>query len=249
MKRRVLLTGAAGYIGRPLALALARHYDLRSTDRKPPAEGDPPHIVADLGYFEAVQALCEGMDTVVHFAANPSPSAPWPDLLENNINATYNVFSAAADAGCRRVVFASSVQTVLAYPEDIVLTSDMQPRPSSLYGASKMCGEAMASTFVAAGSFSAICLRLGRALPRERVRLPLDTGDPRIVITFGDIARLVIASIEAPDDLRYGVFFGTSYCREVRFDISDASEQLHYEPQDDVFALIERHKVMEERER
>jgi hypothetical protein len=59
-----------------------------------------------------------------------------------------------------------------------------------------------------------------------------------IILTYEDLAKLVAASIDAPDDLRFGVFHGVSNNRWNRLDISDARQQLGYEPQDDAFAIV-----------
>src|SRR5690606_24251290 len=69
--------------------------------------------------------LCQGMDTVIHLAADPSPNAGWNSLLESNIVGTYNVMSAARVAGVKRVVYASSIHAVSGYPPDVqVKTSE-----------------------------------------------------------------------------------------------------------------------------
>jgi hypothetical protein len=67
-------------------------------------------------------------------------------------------------------------------------------------------------------------------------------GFPRldIVLTYEDLIRLITASIDAPDDLRFGIFHGISNNRRKRLDISNAQELLKYEPQDDAFELARR---------
>ena len=62
------------------------------------------------------------------------------------------------------------------------------------------------------------------------------------MLTYEDLVRLVVASIEAPNDLRFGVFHGVSNNRWKRLDISEARALLGYEPQDDAFALAELNK-------
>ena len=72
---------------------------------------------ADIADLDQMQRACEGMDTVVHLAADRSPAADFYEtLLSLNIIGTYNVFQAAKDQGCERVVFASSINAMLAYP-------------------------------------------------------------------------------------------------------------------------------------
>jgi uronate dehydrogenase len=54
-----------------------------------------------------------------------------------------NVFGAAADAGCRRVVLASSIHAVSGYPAGYQIHADDPVNPGDLYGVSKCFGEAM----------------------------------------------------------------------------------------------------------
>ena len=119
MTRKVLLTGAAGRIGRFFHNAYTDVYDFSLTDIVEPAETKgAPFAQVDLSDFDAVRPLCDGIDTVVHLGADPSMDAPWESLLPNNVVATYNVFESARQAGCRRVVYASSINAVLGYPRD-----------------------------------------------------------------------------------------------------------------------------------
>ena len=56
-------------------------------------------VVADLLELDRMKQVCEGIDTVVHMAGNPSASATWKELYEPNILGTYNTFVAAKAAG------------------------------------------------------------------------------------------------------------------------------------------------------
>lgn len=60
--------------------------------------------------------LFEKQDTVIHLAANPSPRAGFSELLTPNIVTCAAAFEHAVANQCRRVVYASSVQTVAGYP-------------------------------------------------------------------------------------------------------------------------------------
>ena len=104
------MTGAAGQIGRVLTPALADDYDLRLTDvHRPADEAGRSFTLADLADLGLIEALCQGTDTVVHLAASSDLATSWEPLFRNNIIGCSNVFRAASEAGCRRVVFASSI--------------------------------------------------------------------------------------------------------------------------------------------
>jgi nucleoside-diphosphate-sugar epimerase len=238
MKRKVLLTGAAGRIGSFLTAHLADRYDFVLTDvRAPENTHGFPFTQANITELEAMLALCQGIDTVVHLAADPRMQAPWDSLLPNNIIGLYNVFEAAQQAGCRRVIFASSVNAAFGYPKDVQVRTDMPVRPLNLYGASKAWGEAVACFYADQKNLSAICLRFGWVVDRNSDWIRPDHPYLDIALTYQDLAKLVAASIEAPAELHFGIFHGVSNNRWKRLDISDARKLLGYEPEDDAFAI------------
>jgi nucleoside-diphosphate-sugar epimerase len=66
-------------------------------------------LALDVADLAACQEACKTIDTVIHLAADAGPEADfYGSLLDNNIKGTYNIFRAAKDQGCRRVIFASS---------------------------------------------------------------------------------------------------------------------------------------------
>jgi nucleoside-diphosphate-sugar epimerase len=238
MNRTVLITGAAGRIGSSLTRDLAGCYSLSLTDVRPPADAcGLPFVEADIADLGAVRRMCQGIDTIVHLAADPSMEATWESLLPRNVVGLYNIFQAAHEAGCRRVIFASSVNAVFGYPKDVQVRTDMPVRPLNLYGASKAWGEAVACFYADQRGLSAICLRFGWVISRDSDAIRPDHPYLDIALTYEDLTRLVAASIDAPDTLRFGVFHGVSNNRWKRLDISDARALLGYAPEDDAFAL------------
>ena len=235
---KVLITGAAGRIGSFLTTHLTDRYEVVLTDTIPPAHLHGHRFVqADIADLEAMRAVCTGIDTVVHLAADPNMEARWDSLLPRNIIGLYNVFQAAHEARCRRVIFASSVNAVFGYPAEVQVHTDMPVRPLNLYGATKCWGEAVACFYADELGISAICLRFGWVQSRDSELIRPDHPYLDIMLTYHDLAKLVVASIEAPDDLRFGIFHGVSNNRWKRLDISDARERLGYEPEDVAFVL------------
>src|SRR5918994_1866234 len=121
-RRFVLLTGAAGRIGTAFREAHGERYRIRFADLHTDALAETPganHEVVrlDIADADACREACAGIDTVIPLAADPSPEADWESsLLPNNVRGTVNIFRAAHEAGCRRVVFASSVHAISGYP-------------------------------------------------------------------------------------------------------------------------------------
>lgn len=238
MKRKVLITGAAGRIGSFITGQWVDRYDLVLTDVRAPKEtfSFPFHQV-NLSDFDAVRPLLTGVDTVVHLGADPSMEATWDSLLPNNLIATYNVFESAHQAGARRVIFASSVNAVFGYPRDIQVKQDMPIRPINLYGATKVWGEGVASSYASSTNLSCISLRFGWVVDRNSPEILPDHRYLDIAFTYNDLALLIAGAIDAPDDLKLGVFHGISDNQWKRLDISESTRQLGYHPQDDAFAI------------
>lgn len=114
---RVLITGAAGLIGRAAAThAQALGWEVRLIDLVPQAQAgfDPAvYAVCDMLDFAALREQMAGCDAVVHMAALRSPlHAPGQEVYRINMVGVFNVYEAAATLGIRRVVQASSINAI-----------------------------------------------------------------------------------------------------------------------------------------
>src|SRR5581483_6594825 len=127
-------------------------------------------VIADLSDLDGLKRICRGIDTIVHMAGDPSPTAVWRELLDANIIGTYHVFAAAKAAGVRRVIYASSIHAVSGYPADYQVHTTDPVNPGDLYGVSKCFGEALARYMAEKEGVSAICLRIGGFQPPEPMR-------------------------------------------------------------------------------
>src|SRR5262245_3239384 len=117
---RVLITGAAGAIGREIAAELDTDHELYLVDKIPLSK--QPSMLADLADCTKTsrwnrwwktqrcrwRRAFEGMDVVVHLAGNRHVEASWEELLPNNVQATRNVIEMSAHHCVPRVIFASS---------------------------------------------------------------------------------------------------------------------------------------------
>ncbi len=120
---RILVTGGLGGIGRVTVARLLRHgHDVLALDRIPEAEVEQEvweeiegaaYRQVDMRDFEALGSHFEGMDAVVHLAALPHPSmGSEVEVIDINCRGAFNVYRAAADAGIKRVVSASSINAL-----------------------------------------------------------------------------------------------------------------------------------------
>ena len=229
--RRVLVTGAAGRIGRAFAEGAPDRFDLRLMIR--PDEALDGGIEADLGDLPRLKTLCEGIDTVVHLAGDARASAPWTSVLENNIVGTYNLFVAAKSAGCRRVVFASSIHAVSGYAPDVQVGADSPVNPGDLYGVGKCFGEALARYMAEGEGLSAIAVRIGAFMPDGWVSNPERLDNMDAWVSHRDLVQLLVRCVD-DESLRFAIVNGVSGNRFSRLDPSPARSLLGYAPQDDV---------------
>jgi nucleoside-diphosphate-sugar epimerase len=245
-RRRVLVTGAAGNIGSYFAEHSHDKYDLRLMIRDPRKreqidglKGFGEVVSGDVTDLERMKKLCQGIDTVLHLAADPSPSATWESLLPANFIGTYNTFVAARSARCRRVVFASSIHAVSGYPADVQVKTNEPVNPGDLYGVSKCFGEALGRYMAEREGLSCIALRIGGFQPHETARSEQGLFILDAWVSRRDLNQLIERSIDV-EGLQFAILHGLSDNRFKRMDITDARELVGYAPQDDLTEINPR---------
>jgi nucleoside-diphosphate-sugar epimerase len=253
-KQRVLVTGATGVIGKAVRAHLGDRYDLHALTHRP---AEFPSHVGDVANLDQILPAFAGMDAVVHLAASASVGSPWDDVLQDNLIGTYNVFEASRRAGVKSVVFASSNHTIGMYEMDgapgIYALDDPRAydhtaelRPDSLYGVSKVYGEALGRYYHELFGLRVYNLRIGT------VRADDDPRDPSVPegsfwlnltsaqkydrmratwLSQRDCAELIAACLEAKD-VPWAVVYGISNNPRQFWDLSHARDVLGWTPQD-----------------
>lgn len=243
LRRRVLVTGAAGNIGRYFAEHARSKYHLRlmvrsgednDTAKRLAAFGEI--VEADITNMDRMKEVCENVDTVLHLAGDPSPSAVWESLLSANIIGTYNTFVAAKSAGCRRVVYASSIHAVSGYPADVQVKTSDPVNPGDLYGVSKCFGEALCRYMAEKEGMSCIAIRIGAFQPLSAATHDSGVSMLDAFVSERDLQQLMEKCIDV-GELQFAIFHGLSDNRFKRLDISDARELLGFRPIDDLTQL------------
>ncbi len=227
---RVLITGAAGHIGRVLRKGLTGHYSLlRLADiaaQEPAGENEQVARV-DITDLTQLRDAMQGIDCVVHLAGIPDEDT-WDRIRRMNIEGCYNVFEAARLAGVKRVIFASSNHAVGFHRRDRMIDDEVMPRPDSRYGVSKVFGEAIGRLYADKYGMSVACLRIGSFRPDDRPTVPrhLFTW-----ISHRDTVQLVRRAIDYPA-YHFIIAYGVSANARNRWDNAGV-RFLGYRPEDD----------------
>jgi len=206
--QRFCVVGGAGFIGAHFVehlLARPRTeqvtvYDNFSSGRRwhLAAAQDDPRLSVVAGDVRDLDALCaavEGHDTVIHLASNPDIAAavtnPAIDFDQGTV-LTHHVAEAARRGGVRLVLYASG-SGVYGDLGELAATEDHGPMtPVSTYGASKLAGEAILSSYAAMFDVAARCFRFGNVVgPRQTHGVGFDfarrlLADPRALRILGD---------------------------------------------------------------
>ncbi|MCA0872986.1 NAD-dependent epimerase/dehydratase family protein [Seohaeicola saemankumensis] len=223
----VLLTGAAGNLGKVLRNKLAGQYDLlRLSDlgEMDPAGPGEETVQCDLGDAGAVMQLAKGMDAIIHLGGM-SVENTFEVILNANIRGTYNIYEAARKNGVGRVIFASSNHAIGFHEREKRLDADAPLRPDSLYGVSKGFGEILAQYYFDKFGIETVSIRIGSSFAEPANRRMLATW-----LSFDDLASLVRRAIAA-DRVGCTVVYGASDNPEQWWDNSKAAF-LGWQPRD-----------------
>jgi uronate dehydrogenase len=203
---RILITGAAGDVGRRITPLLAKTYsDIVLSDLKEPVGKAANHafVQADLADIGAVAKAVKGVDAIMHLGGH-SVEGSWDAIQTANITGCYNLFEAARAAGVKRVVFASSNHAVGFYPRSETIPPDVTALPDTRYGVSKVFGEALGAMYAKKHGMGVTCLRIGNVGDR-----PLDVRRLSIWLHPEDLVQLICIGFEHPE-IGFEVFYGAS---------------------------------------
>jgi nucleoside-diphosphate-sugar epimerase len=159
---RIAITGAGGIIGSRLTADLEVDHEVRRIDRARADVLDP----------EALRRAFTDCAAVVHLAGGVLRDGSWQEVWEPNLRGVRNVFEAARETGCRRVILASSLHVVGMYEEEgrpamyepgpkPLLGVDLPPRPANPYAVTKACAEIIARYYSDVHGMLVTCVRIG----------------------------------------------------------------------------------------
>jgi uronate dehydrogenase len=225
--KRILLTGAAGGLGKVLRdrikawAEVVRLSDIADMGDVRPGE---ELVQCDLSDKAAVLKLMEGVDAVLHFGGI-STEAPFEAIMQANILGVANLYEAAHKHGVKRLVFASSNHAIGYYRTTDMLDANMPTRPDSMYGISKVFGEQMSRYYYDRFGLETVCIRIGSSFPQPANKRMMST-----YLSYDDLTELLRCSLFAPR-VGHTIVFGMSDNDSVWWDNRYAAH-LGYRPKD-----------------
>jgi NAD+ dependent glucose-6-phosphate dehydrogenase len=246
---RIVITGAAGHIGRKLVdylLAQGDRFEVVGLD----LHAAPPYTTesSDLSTWnEAWVARFEGADVVVHLAADRYPTATWETILPLNLDLMLNVYEAARLHKVGRIVFASSNWVLGGYrfEDNVTLTPETHPLPVNPYGASKLFAERYGKQLSEREGISVINLRIGynQWLRNNEPSPAMELGawGQMLWLSDRDYCDAMERAITAPN-IPYATLNVTSRTHPSRWDLSETERVLGYVPKDDYRVTMPIHR-------
>ncbi len=175
-RKNILVTGAAGFIGEAVVMALASQNGIAVTaiDAKPRPTGFAGGVryqEGDISDESLLSALCsEKFDAVIHLATLPSGAAEKDPSAAKRINLDTTMALAERVSDVKnppRFVFASSIAVYTTHNVEAV--DDETPvAPELFYGAHKAMGEVWLAALTRRGAIDAVSLRLPGIVARPR---------------------------------------------------------------------------------
>ena len=248
--RRILVTGAAGRIGRAaVAELVARGHHVVGFDRCP-TPGLPPeqNVIASLADVNALRQAATNADAIIHLAATPDdthyPRGAAPndgdnflaELVPGNIVGPYQVMEAARVLKVPRVILASTGQVIDGHLRagTIPVTPDSPPRPRYLYACTKVFLEALGQVYAKEHGIAVLAVRLGWCpRPGQEEEFRRAEIGPDVYLSPGDAGRFFAAAVESLSLPSFAVVYACSrHVNKHTYDMSSARELLGWEPRD-----------------
>lgn len=241
---KILITGANGNIGVVLTEHLKKDHKLTLVDVSFSNLSDSllqgtTSLNIDLVKPENWNNLLDDIDYVIHLAGDPSPDAEFYDtLLDLNYKVPHNLFETAIKSDVKRIIFASSVHTIMGYPKNVQVKTSDYPKPADAYGVSKVYMEALASYHAYTSGQEAIGIRIGGFDSKIEPGVT-DMDGLATHLSKRDMCHLIDCCLNAELSEPFLLVNGVSNNRFPRMDISQAHFDIGYTPKDDAFKMLQ----------
>ncbi|HWJ33207.1 MAG TPA: NAD(P)-dependent oxidoreductase [Gaiellaceae bacterium] len=217
--KTLVVTGCSGRVAAMIAPHLRSQFQLRGLDvDEPKSDVVDEFVNADVREIDTVADALAGAAAVLHLAGQPADADFRERLLPRNLDGTWAAFEAAVRSRTPRFVFASSLQTIQGYEPEVTVPANAAPRPKSVYGSTKVFGEALGRFHADTSELGVACLRMGAVRTADSADLR-DSGLPEIWLGSRDLARLVAAAVESK--AAYAIVTAVSPPATERFDTAN----------------------------
>ncbi|GAA2387669.1 NAD(P)-dependent oxidoreductase [Dactylosporangium salmoneum] len=195
----VLVIGGSGRVGAMLLGPLARTHHVTVADRVPPGPGIAFRLV-DVADFGGLAAAMAGQDAVVYLAMGPNdgwgdPQRWAPAHFAVNVTGLYLALQAAARAGVRTFLHASTASVFEDYFGFGAELEHRAPDATDAYGLSKRLGEQVAEAAAREHGLAVASLRLCGPLPDDEWRAYDGWPDPHVMTAGSDVAAAFLAAL------------------------------------------------------
>jgi uronate dehydrogenase len=230
----VLITGAAGNLGRALTKFLAAEgWTLRLTDIMAFPDAVPigaDFTKADLNDGVTILRLAETCQAIIHLGG-VSVERPFEEIIGPNIRGLFHIYEAARREDAR-VIFASSNHSIGFHERTETIGADTQFQPDGFYGLSKAYGELMGRLYWFKHGVENVNIRIGSCFPE-----PVNARMLATWLSYPDFSRLMARCV-LTGKVGSCVVWGASNNKRMTWWRSDARETLGWAPQDsaDTFA-------------
>ena len=248
---KVMITGITGVIGSAVADLIENDHEVFGVDiRKSERANTTQMDLADS--VDEVAKIFEGMDVVIHLAADPrhDPWIGWKELMRPNVISTTNVYDAAHKSGIRRFIFGSSMRVVAGYEFDepyasiingkydgidkgsikLIKGLGQDNRPNNEYATSKILGESLGSYFSEFEGMEVLVVRIG-SLKHGSDKPGHDSRSWVAYMSLRDIAGFFRACIEKKE-VGYDILYAASDNDWKVYDTPYAYKYLNFQPLD-----------------
>ncbi len=230
---RVLITGAAGAIGRLICPFLQTHgFTLRAFDRSPGTDVKDS-VCGCLEDLSSLRAAARGVDTIIHLAACADEADFISQLVPSNVIGLYNAFEAARLEGVSRFILASSCQAAdLIGQRALIKVGDRFP--TDLYGLTKLWAEDMGHMYAHRYGLTILAARLGWVVRSKKELKEMEsmaTGR-ELFLSHRDVRRFFLRTLQSDLELFSVVHAFSVQSSASKFDMTEAAEILGYYPKD-----------------
>ncbi len=222
----ILITQGKSSLAAALAVRLSASHSVWLTDVD---DGGRAAIKqCGLGHDEATGDIVRGIDAIIHIGYNAVDSGDPSELLDYHTRGTYNLLTAAADAGVSRCIYLSTLRLLEDYEENLTVTEMWRSLPPSEDPLLLSChlGEIVCKEFARDGLLDVVTLRLGFPLISGNRQAAVESGESAAV-SLDDVLTVVERSLTA-DIARWQDIHVQSPVPRQRFLMHAAGEVLQF---------------------